>query len=100
MGGAIQNLGPYYSSAIKATRVGERLAKTVDLATMVGWVALCHEDASLVEEDIASLQAIEKEITVIADEPEDADSAATSAGCPVQLPAESITLDSCCKHLA
>jgi hypothetical protein len=77
---AIQSLRSYHSSAMKATRRGERLARTVDLATIVGWVALCHEDASVIEEDIAELQAIEKEITVVADETEESRLPAISGG--------------------
>jgi hypothetical protein len=73
---AIQSLRSYHSSAIKATRIGERLARTVDLATIVGWVALCHEDATVVQEDIATLQAMENEIAVAADEPTRSDLAA------------------------
>lgn len=66
----INSLRSYHSSAIKVTQRSERLAKTVDLATIVGWVALCHEDESVVQGDIAKLQAIESEIAVVADRSE------------------------------
>ena len=64
---AIQALRSYHSSGIKATRLGDRLDRTVDLATMAGWVALCHEDAGALEEDIATLQALEPQITEVVD---------------------------------
>lgn len=62
---AIQALRSYHSSALKATRPGDRLDRTVDLATMAGWVALCHEDAGALEEDIAMLQALEPRLTEV-----------------------------------
>jgi hypothetical protein len=59
---AVKALASYHSSFFKAMRVGDRLQKSVDVATLAGWVGLCHEDPAVVERDMAMVQAMEPEL--------------------------------------
>lgn len=59
---AVKALASYHSSFFKASKAGDRLQKSVDVATLAGWVGLCHDDPAVVERDMATVQALEPEL--------------------------------------
>jgi len=59
----VKALRSYHSSAFKAIRAGDPLVLTTDVATIGGWVALCHERTDVVEKDLEFLRSIEQRLT-------------------------------------
>lgn len=60
---AIKAMPSYHSGQFKALKTGDYLMKTVDVGTLAGWVGLCHEDAAIIERDLAAIRAMEDELT-------------------------------------
>ncbi len=58
-------LRSYHSSNFKAPLAGKRLQKTVDVATLAGWVALCDPDPEIVGRDMEAVRNLESEFTTV-----------------------------------
>jgi biotin carboxylase len=57
----LRALPSYHSSSLKAEKAGDQVAKTVDVASIVGWVALAHASVGQIEHDIAVIRELERQ---------------------------------------
>src|SRR5205807_2063348 len=51
---------PSYMKEIFLVRPGDKVSKTVDVTTLIGWVFLCHEDAEQLSNDYLTLRNLEQ----------------------------------------
>ena len=56
----IKNLSSYVASNTPDFKVGDTFHKTVDLASILGIVTLCHPDARKIQEDVKIIRSMEK----------------------------------------
>ena len=55
----VQSL-PSYLRAVFLVRPGDKLVRTVDVTTLIGWIFLCHEDGDQLKKDYLALRRLEQ----------------------------------------
>jgi hypothetical protein len=56
---SLQSL-PSYLNHVLLVRPGDRVTRTVDVASLIGWVFLCHHDNNQLKKDYLALRELER----------------------------------------